>query len=234
MKADVVSGKLKNAVGFSVASFKNDSKGGASSFGQAFVRAEEFELRHKKITRLVYIQSYIVAVLLVAIFLCIPIAQPIYTYIAARPDGKKMAMASMLVPNLTDQAVLSWSAKSITGLMTFGFGDVDKRIFSQKQKFTPKGWSGFVQGFLDQGVWEAFKSNQLVLTTAPADAPILVRKGPDVDGEYKWVVEMPIIMKYSTNSLKSTTTRVIVRLVLMRVPLDQNPDGIGIESWIVS
>ncbi len=189
--------------------------------------------RQKKLLRLIEIQNYIIAILLVVILLLEPVLRPIYHYMAVRPDQAKMSLASMMVPNLTDQTITSWSATAITDILTFGFGDVDRRIISQRSRFTEDGWISFIKGFFERNVKQAFQGRQLVLTTVPADLPVIVHKGPDEDGRYKWVVEMPVIMKYSTNNLASSSARSVVRLILSRVPPSQSKSGVGIEKWLL-
>ncbi len=193
--------------------------------------ADKFKNRQRRFIRLIEFQGYIIGGLLLTIILLLPILQPIYSYVAMRPDGAKRSLAAMTMPNLTDQTVISWSATAITDILTFGFGDLDQRVISQRNRFTKDGWISFVKGFVEKNVSEGFKGNQLVLTTVPTDLPVIVFKGEDVDNIYKWVVEMPFIMTYSTNNMASSRSRGVVRLVLVRVPTDQNPSGIGVESW---
>lgn len=190
-------------------------------------------VRRKKLLHLIAVQNYVIIGLVVLIIILSPVLRPIYHYEAQRPDLAKMQLASMLVPNLTDQTVISWSATAITDILTFGFGDVDQRIISQRSRFTVNGWISFVKGFFERNIQERFQGNQLVLTSAPSDMPVIVKKGIDADGVYKWVVEMPVIMNYSTNNLVSSRSRSVIRLILCRVPTAQNTAGIGIDQWIV-
>ncbi|HBM91441.1 MAG TPA: hypothetical protein DD400_06180 [Rhodospirillaceae bacterium] len=193
--------------------------------------ADKFKNRQRRLVKLIELQGYVIGGILLTLILLLPILQPIYSYVAMRPDGAKKSLAAMTMPNLTDQTVISWSATAITDILTFGFGDLDQRVLAQRNRFTESGWISFVKGFVEKNVSEGFKGNQLVLTTVPSDLPVIVFKGTDVDNIYKWVVEMPFIMTYSTNNMASSRSRGIVRLVLVRVSTDQNVAGIGIDSW---
>ncbi|MGE0109344.1 MAG: DotI/IcmL family type IV secretion protein [Bdellovibrionales bacterium] len=201
--------------------------------GDQVSHLEAFFEKRKKLERLITIQNYIVIGLIVLIVLLTPVLRPIYQYASQNPDGSRGPMASMMEPNLTDQTIISWSATAITDILTFGFGDVDQRILAQRSRFTEAGWVSFIKGFFERSVKEKFQGYQLVLTTAPSDMPVIVGKGIDVDGRYKWVVEMPVVMNYATNNLVSSRSQAVIRLILSRVPTEQNTSGIGIDSWIV-
>ncbi len=187
--------------------------------------------KHKSVVRLVTRQSYILAFLTLAMILLLPIIQPVHKYIAIRADKKTRPLFSLFSPNLTDRAILSWSATSITEVMTFGFGDINTRLIGQQSKFTGDGWISFVKAVFTETLIDRFKTQQLVLTTVPVGAPVIVAKGRNKVGAYQWFVEMPIIMTYATNNNKKTGRKSIVRLTIVRVPTHQNKAGLGIEKW---
>jgi len=192
------------------------------------------ELRkHKNVVKLVIRQSYIIVLLVTIIIILMPVIQPVHKYTALRTDKAKRPMISLSMPNNTDRSVLSWAATSITEIMTFGFGDIDSRLLSQKYRFTDEGWDSFVQAIFDQGVRDRFKAQQLVLTTVPINTPVVVSKGLGEDEEYRWIVEMPIIMTYMTNNNAKDRDKAIVRLTIVRVPTSKNKAGIGIKKWRV-
>jgi intracellular multiplication protein IcmL len=187
-------------------------------------------LRWRKLVRLVRIQAFVILGLIAFFLFAIPVIRPVHSY-WGRPDvAPPFSMASMSEPNLTDQAVLSWSVLAITEIMTFGFGDVDQRILAQRDRFTDDGWTSFLKGFVETEFYSRFKGNQLVLTTVPTNSPVIVGKGEE-KGEYQWVVEMPIIMTYATVDNIAHRKRGIVRLTIARIPSSQNKYGIGIKYW---
>ncbi|MFA6279434.1 MAG: DotI/IcmL family type IV secretion protein [Bdellovibrionales bacterium] len=195
-------------------------------------------IRFKKIISRVQRHMYIVLGLVFLNVLLAPLLRPTYQYIRLADDKKETPMFSLLEPNQTDQAVLSWAATGITEIMTFGFGDFDQRILAQRKRFTDQGWQSFLDALIEQKMREGFKMRQLVLTTVPTDAPVIVSKGMEEDDEYngeektyKWVVEMPVIMTYTTNNNVSSANKGIVRLTIVRVSGKQNPTGIGIKAW---
>lgn len=187
--------------------------------------------KFKNISRLVRRQSYIIIGLVFCVIVLLPVMQPVHKYEAVRPDMKKRPLPSLSIPNQTDRSILSWAATSITEIMTFGFGDIDTRLLGERYRFTDEGWLSFVKGLYNQNIREKFKMQQLVLTTVPTDAPVIVAKGIDADKEYKWIVEMPVIMTYMTNNNVTQRDKGIARLTIVRVPTYKSKVGIGIKKW---
>lgn len=191
--------------------------------------------RHRDLQKLVNRQSLVILGLLVVIVFLMPVMKPIYKYGALTPEKNAKPLVALTAPNLTDQAVLSWAATAITEIMTFGFGDFDQRLIAQKTRFTSDGWISFVKALRDQNMRENFKLRQLVLTTVPSNAPVIVAKGEsEEEGEdFIWIVEMPVIMTYTTNNNVTSRKKSIARLTIVRVPGTQNISGIGIKKWIL-
>lgn len=187
---------------------------------------------HRAIVARINRRSFVIICLLFAIIFLVPILQPIYKYDLMNNDKRTIPLVPLSMPNLTDQAILSWAATSITEIMTFGFGDFDQRILAQRGKFTSEGWESFTKAVRDQQLRSSFKARQLVLTTVPSDAPVIVAKGQEADDDvFHWVVEMPIIMTYTTNNNVAERRRNIIRLTISRVPPRDNVFGVGIKKW---
>jgi hypothetical protein len=192
--------------------------------------AENRRMRHMQ--SLVFWQSVIVAALCLLLIFLAPFMRPIYHYAARDQSGNEQPLDAMLVPNMTDQAVLSWSVNSVTEIMTFGFGDVLSQVGLQKARFTPTGWDSFVTAFQKAKILETFKNNQLVLTTVPSDTAVILSQGPNLQGIYQWKVQVPVIMNYVTNNNVPKARRGLVTLTIVRVPPDQNIAGIAIKNWL--
>ena len=205
------------------------------NFTQVRVSEIEYLPKHRRVIRLIRRQLYTIIALVLLIIAAAPYIQPIYTYQARIPGAEKkvMPLSGMTEPNLTDRAVLSWVGTSITEILTFGFGDFDQRIFAQRPRFTNTGWESFLKSIRDQNMRSEFKLRQLVLTTAPAETPVIVSKGLDKDKEYVWEVQMPIIMTYTTNNNVRKGDRKLVSLTIARVPSVENVRGLGIKRWIM-
>jgi Type-IV b secretion system, inner-membrane complex component len=200
-----------------------------------FVANEEAEdARNRRMQSMVYAQTVAMTVLVGAFVLLAPVLKPIYHYYARDPADNVMALDPLIMPNMTDHAVISWAITSVTEVMTFGFGDMIPHLSLQKPRFTTGGWDSFVTAFNKQKINETFKENQLVLTTVPSDTAVILSQGQNEMGVYQWRIQVPVIMTYATNNNVSQPHRGVITLTIVRVRPDQNPSGIAIKKWFVN
>ena len=120
-----------------------------------------------RLLRLITIEAVVIAALSGLLIVALPFTQPIFQYYALNPKQEVMRLVPLTMPNMTNQAVLSWATTSVTEIMTIGFGDFEQRLTAQKPRFTPEGWDAFVDAFVRQKIGESFKKNQLVLDHGP-------------------------------------------------------------------
>lgn len=187
--------------------------------------------RHKRLVNLLWVQSLTVTGLIVFFLVASPFLKSYNIYYTLSPEMQTREIEGLNVPNVTKRALLSWSATSITEILTLGFGDIDRQIAAQRSRFTSRGWEGFQRALDKQGLRDEFKSRQIVLTTAPSDSPVVVSEGLNDQDEYQWDVEMPVVMTFLTNNDVKKRQRGLIRLEIVRVPSRENIQGIAIESW---
>ena len=77
---------------------------------------------------------------------------------------------------------------------------------------------------------ELVEANQQVLTAAPAGAPIVVSEGL-VAGRYQWEVQLPMVLTYQAGA-RTRQDRLLVTIVIVRVPRLESANGVGIEQWV--
>lgn len=193
---------------------------------------EEKEIRrYQKLMKWISLQTIVLAILSGVLLLGTPFFMPIYQYYARNTKQEVMKLVPLTAPNMTNRAILSWATTSITEIMTMGFGDYKTKLPEQRFRFTPEGWDAFAMTFDKLKIGEKFQQNQLVLTTVPSNTPVIVQQGPNEQHVYQWRVQMPVIMTYATNNNMSSRERAVVDLTIIRVNPNQNPAGIGIDSW---
>ncbi|MDD3288817.1 MAG: DotI/IcmL family type IV secretion protein [Alphaproteobacteria bacterium] len=198
------------------------------------VKDEAFEKhRRQSLMRIVRYQNGVIIGLIAVLLLGVPFFEPVYDYYALSSTRKVSRLVSLDAPNLTNQTILSWATSGITEIMTFGFGDIEDQLASQRHRFTDKGWKSFVDAVYRNNLVEIFKERQLVLTSVPADVPVITSQGVDPDNKkgYQWTVELPIIMTYTTNNNVAKREKNIIKLTIVRVPTDEKSVGIAIKSW---
>ena len=186
-----------------------------------------------KLLKTIHAQVIALVVLTIVLIGGEPFFQTIFFYYAIDNSRHIVRLVALSKPNLTNQAILSWAANSITEILTFGFGDYVDHLRAQQIRFTPEGWASFVKAFQDNAVGKQFKERQLVLTTVPSDQPVITKQGDNnPDHNYEWEVQMPIIMTYATNNNVTRKEKDMVTLTIARVPPSYSPGGIAIKQWI--
>lgn len=187
--------------------------------------------RYRNLTSLIKVQFIVIGILVIIMVFGSPIMRPYHIYRTVSPEKAVKELNPLFAPNLTDRAIISWAATSVTEIMTLGFGDFDQQLEKQRDRFTYNGWISFLKAIALQNIRDAFKQKQLVLTTVPMDIPVIIAQGKDKDNTYKWIVELPVIMTFATNNNVTRKIKTVIRLTIVRVPNNVNRQGMGIEKW---
>ena len=217
----------KANMGASAEASANNVKG----LGAVVIRNEFYRDGYRNMLRVAVVQAFVILAMIFAMFYVIHIHQPENRYFATTEDGRLVPMVAMNQANLSTPALMSWVAQGVTEVMTFGFNDYERRLQEASRNFTRKGWESFTKALENSRILETLESNQQVVTTIPTGAPILQSEGLDATGRYYWQVQMPISVTYQSGS-KSRSDRLIVNLIIVRVPRLESQYGIGIERWI--
>lgn len=187
--------------------------------------------RYRRLMLLINTQALAIGLLVGILIFAAPVMRPVHQYYSQSPTRERQDLVGLFAPNLTGRAIMSWATVSVTEVMTVGFGDFDRQIRKQRGRFTSQGWTSFQAALANKQLRQSFKSQQLVLTTVPADIPVIVGEGVNEQYGYQWVVEVPIIMTFVTNNNVSRKERSIIRLTIVRVPAQESVGGIAIETW---
>lgn len=201
-----------------------------SNLGKVILRNEYYRDGYRLALRVSVVQSFIIVGLIAAMFFVIHVHQPENRYFATTEDGRLIPMVSLNQPNLSNPALMSWTAQAATEVMTFGFNDYRRRLQESSRFFTRRGWESFTAALQQARILESIEANSQVVTAAPRGAPVLQQEGV-VSGQYQWIVQIPMILSYQSGS-KTRADSWIVTLVLVRVPRLESPNGVGIAQWI--
>jgi intracellular multiplication protein IcmL len=198
--------------------------------GSVIVRNEFYRDGYRTLLRIAVIEAMIILGLIGAMYFVIDVHQPENRYFATTEDGRLVPMVALSEPNLSIPALMSWSAQAATEVMTFGFNDYKRRLQQASRNFTRLGWVSFTSALEKSRIIEMVEANGQVVSAAPASAPILISEGI-VNGRYQWQVQVPLVVTYQAGS-SVRDDRMLVTLLLVRVPKLESPNGVGIEQWI--
>lgn len=191
----------------------------------------EFLRRRKMLVRLIGYQNWAIIVLISVLILGVPVFMPSYNYYLRTPEREVKRIIALDAPNITNEVLLSWARTSVIEILTVGFGNFDEQLSNQSDRFTEEGWKNFVRAIARDDLISLFSKRQWVLTTVPSDDPVVVSQGPNKDGVYEWVVEIPVAMTFTTNNNVTKGERNTISLTIIRVPTKEKERGIAIKSW---
>lgn len=198
--------------------------------GQVVLRNEYYRDGYRKALRIAVVQCFIILGLIGALFFVIYVHQPENRFFATTEDGRVIPMTALNQPNLSNPALLSWVAQASTEVMTFGFNDYRRRLQEASRNFTDRGWESFTSALQNARIIESIEANSQVITAAPRGAPVIQREGV-VNGQYQWIVQIPMILTYQSGS-RTRSDNWMVTLVVVRVPRLESPNGVGIAQWL--
>ena len=198
--------------------------------GSVIVRNEFYRDGYRTLLRIAVIEAMIILAMVGAMYFIIQAHQPENRYFATTEDGRLVPMVALSEPNLSVPALMSWSAQAATEVMTFGFNDYKRRLQQASRNFTRLGWVSFTSALEKSRIIEMVEANGQVVSAAPASAPILISEGV-VNGRYQWQVQVPLVVTYQAGS-SVRDDKMLVTLLLVRVPKLESPNGVGIEQWI--
>lgn len=203
-------------------------EGGA--LGRVVVRNEFYRDGYRTLLRVAFLEGIAIIGLIAVIVVIVNAYQPENRYFATTEDGRVVPMVSLSEPNLSRPAVLSWTAQAATETLTFGFHDYRRRLQESSRHFTREGWGSFVKALQDSGMIESVEQNRQVLTATPRAAPTILSEGV-LNGIYQWQVELPMMVTYQYGQQQRNMS-MNVRLIVVRVPKLESPNGLGIEQWV--
>lgn len=195
-------------------------------------RNEFYRDGYRALLRVAIIEGFTIMLLILALVLTVMFNNPQDRYFATTSDGRLVPLVSLDQPNLTRAAVLSWTAQSSSEVMTFGFHDYRRRLQESSRLFTQRGWQSFNEALTQSRLLEQVEQYQQVVTATATGAPVVVQEAV-INGVYRWVVQMPLLVTYQSGS-KRSDSNLMVTLVIVRVPTLETPNGIAIEQWIAT
>lgn len=184
----------------------------------------------RNLVKIAVLQGMAIVALIAALAITISVSRPQDRFFATTSDGRLIRMVALNEPNMNDAAIVSWAARAASDVMTFGFHDYQRRLQEASTYFTRRGWQSFTEALDRSRVIEGIQQGQRVVTAAPKSAPVISQQGL-VDGVYRWVVELPLIVTYQSGTAQQSDT-INVQLVLVRVSTLDSPSGVGIQQWI--
>lgn len=157
--------------------------------------------------------------------------RPIPLFQAQTPDGQSLQLIPHDSPNLTSSTLIKWASAAAVAAYTFGFVDYNDKLALARPYFTEAGWVDYIHSLT--GVIETIEKNQLFVNSVVSGPPVISNQGVLPGRGYAWRIQMPFLVTYQS---AETTSRnaYTVSVTVVRVPTWVNPDGIGIDQFVMN
>jgi len=153
-------------------------------------------------------------------------------YYAITSDEKLIRLRALRAPNMSTAALLEWVSEAATTVYTMNFNNYNQVISSVRPFFTEIGYENFKSAIQAAGITNTIVRKRLVVSAVVTDTPVVLKEGI-INGYYAWQVQFPMLLTYQSAS-DQIQSRIILTLLVTRIPTTESVKGLGIASFIVS
>lgn len=156
--------------------------------------------------------------------------RPLPQFNAIQPDNKKMILIPYKEPNQLPDTILRWASKAATTAYTFDFLNYNRQISAARIFFTNDGWQSYLNSV--SGLINRIVAGQLFVNGVVSGTPVISNQGELPRAGYSWRVQIPFLVTWqSANQIRRDNYTVV--LMIVKVPTNVNPAGIGIDQFIM-
>ena len=152
-------------------------------------------------------------------------------FFATSSDGRIIPVLELSEPGKSNAEIIDWATRSAIKAYTYDFVNYRDALQQASQKFTGTGWTNFQKAMQSSGMLKTVVAERLVMTAQPTSAAVIADSGVR-NGKYTWRVEIPMMLKLE--GPKGLKQPVRVSMLIQRVSLVNNPDGIAIVNYVVT
>lgn len=156
--------------------------------------------------------------------------RPLPEFKAVDPDHKEMTLTPLLEPNLLPNTIIRWASKAAITAYSFDWVNYNSQILMARSYFTPQGWQGYLVSI--NSVIKNVVQGQLFVNGIVSGTPVISNQGPLTGKGQAWRVQIPFLVTYQAAS-GPTKRNFIVSLMLVRISTRINPQGIGIDQFVM-
>jgi intracellular multiplication protein IcmL len=188
----------------------------------------DFMMKLLRRSFLVHAASAVVIVALVADHIWIAHHPPIERFFYTDGKGTPYEITPLDQPVMSEAELLMWTVKSITASYNVNFSEYREQLTRAAAHFTVRGWNSFGAEYIHSLNFEKMKEARLVVTAVPERAPT-IRDQAVIDGKKTYKIEAPIVVTYE-NENGHRDQRLLVTVIVVRMPVADHPDGIAIDQ----
>lgn len=161
----------------------------------------------------------------------IQFARPKKTYFVDLPNGESRQVFPLDEPNVTPSSLINWVTLAVTSAYTLDFYGYQDTLDELKEYFTLDGYQNFLNALEASGKLRKVTKDKLVVTAVATDPAIVLQEGL-MNNIYTWKIQIPLLVNYQGASTTSTQQNIAVSVLVIRVPTNEAPKGIGIAQIV--
>ena len=158
-------------------------------------------------------------------------------YIQLTQDGRIFPVAPLSQPNVGDGDILKFAAETVKWVNTYDYINWKDQLQESSDRFTPAGWNKYLSELVATDNLNAVQARKMVVSADFSGNAQIVKQGLVKEvNQYTWMVELPVTIKYSSPPSSSSSNEVssqqgVVRLYVVRVPLEVNLRGYAVHIY---
>lgn len=150
-------------------------------------------------------------------------------FIVTSADGRIIPVEPLSAAVKSTPQILAWANMAATKINSYDFVNFRQQLQEASNYFSTNGWLGYREQLKKVGNVKYVVDNRLVVTAVATGAPVIEEQGL-INGVYTWKVTLPLLIKYAGASITRNIPQTVTMLV-QRVDIANNPQGIGISSY---
>ncbi len=148
----------------------------------------------------------------------------------ATENGRITPLRPLNEPLLNSRQVLQFAQEASVAAYTFDFVNYRQQLTKINEYFTKDGYREYVDALSRSNLDVVLKKKYIVSAVA-SGAPVISREGVR-QGVYAWEVQLPMSVTYQS-SAEMANQKFVVKLLLVRMPSHENPNGVGVHQIIL-
>lgn len=190
----------------------------------------DFYRTNYKLTQVVMIASLLFNALMGYGMYAVATNPPKPVYVATYGDGRVLPLQALSEPIVTDTSLLTWVKEAVADVNSYNYNTWRRDLQKSSDHFTGTGYEAFLKKFDEAGIIKMISERSIFVTSNVTGTAAITARGV-INGVYHWRVEVPVDVTYTPYGGTPTVQRLIVKLVVRRMSVLENPRGIGIEVY---
>lgn len=174
------------------------------------------------------VSAFVLAAILVVVSL--PNRKP--NYFANTTSGVVVPIHALSEPILSTDYILQWASLAVRQSYNLNFVSVEKQLNDIRSYFTPAGLTSFLNALDGSSLVRTIQANKLIVSAVVSGTPMVTARGL-VYGRFMWRVELPVVVTF-TSASETKHKKMIVNMLITRVPALDAPQGIQIDSMLTT